>query len=136
MTSRALIRKGLRVEIILKKDQGSSKLTNGIVSEILTNSSNHPRGIKVRLESGQVGRVRIIGSSVINEAFTNAQSEQVAYVAPVFRTQATLSDYIVAIATHDAVTEQNSADWGCDQCTFHNSEFLQHCEICGSEKQN
>lgn len=48
---------GLGVAIILKKDQRSGKLTYGIVKDILTSSPYHSRGIKVRLEDGQVGRV-------------------------------------------------------------------------------
>jgi uncharacterized repeat protein (TIGR03833 family) len=54
------IKPGLQVSIVLKKDQGSGKLTQGIVKDILTKSPVHPRGIKVRLESGQVGRVKEI----------------------------------------------------------------------------
>ena len=54
---RANIKPGLKVAIILKQDQASGKLTDGIVKDILTNSSKHPRGIKVRLESNLVGRV-------------------------------------------------------------------------------
>jgi len=57
-TNRANIKKGLRVLIVLKKDQKTGKLTEGIVADILTNSANHPHGIKVRLESGEVGRVK------------------------------------------------------------------------------
>ena len=49
---------GLKVKVVLKKDQRSGKLTNGIVKKLLTSSSNHPRGIKVMLEDGQVGRVQ------------------------------------------------------------------------------
>ena len=48
---------GLEVNIILKKDQRSGKLTSGIVKDLLTSSAFHSRGIKVRLEDGQVGRV-------------------------------------------------------------------------------
>ena len=48
---------GMEVEVILKKDQRSRKRTAGIVAQILTSSSFHSRGIKVRLEDGQVGRV-------------------------------------------------------------------------------
>lgn len=48
---------GLEVSVILKKDQRSGKLTNGIVANILTSAPYHSRGIKVRLEDGQVGRV-------------------------------------------------------------------------------
>lgn len=57
-TRRSDIRPGLRVSIVLKKDQQTGKLTEGIVRDILTNSSTHPHGIKVRLESGEVGRVK------------------------------------------------------------------------------
>ena len=48
---------GLEVEVILKKDQRSGKLTTGIVANLLTSAPYHSRGIKVRLEDGQVGRV-------------------------------------------------------------------------------
>ncbi|MCI5221316.1 MAG: YwbE family protein [Candidatus Electrothrix sp. AR4] len=54
------IKPGLEVKIVLKKDQRSGRLTEGIVKDILTNSSFHPHGIKVRLESGDVGRVKEI----------------------------------------------------------------------------
>lgn len=54
------IRPGLRVSIVLKADQRSGKLTEGIVKYILTSSAVHTHGIKVRLESGQVGRVKEI----------------------------------------------------------------------------
>ena len=59
-TNRVDIKKGLWVSIVLKADQRSAKLTEGIVKDILTNSPSHPHGIKVRLESGQVGRVKEI----------------------------------------------------------------------------
>lgn len=57
---RAGIRQGSRVRIVQKSDQQSGRLTEGAVDEILTNSSFHPHGIKVRLRSGLVGRVREI----------------------------------------------------------------------------
>jgi len=57
---RADIRPGMRVRIVLKQDQRTGKLTEGTVREILTRSATHPRGIKVRLETGEVGRVREI----------------------------------------------------------------------------
>ena len=59
-TRRADIRSGLRVKILLKQDQRTGNMTEGIVAEILTNSFTHPHGIKVRLESGAVGRVQLI----------------------------------------------------------------------------
>jgi uncharacterized repeat protein (TIGR03833 family) len=52
------IKPGARVRVVQKQDQGSGKLTEGIVLKILTNSSTHPHGIKVRLVSGVVGRVK------------------------------------------------------------------------------
>ena len=54
------IKIGLEVDIVLKADQRTGRLTRGIVSEILTSSDNHPHGIKVCLEDGQVGRVQNI----------------------------------------------------------------------------
>ncbi|WP_111980013.1 YwbE family protein [Algibacillus agarilyticus] len=57
---RANISIGLEVDVVLKQDQRSGNLTRGIVEKILTNSPNHPHGIKVRLESGDVGRVKQI----------------------------------------------------------------------------
>jgi len=59
-TNRNNIKPGLRVAIVQKHDQGSGELTEGVVADILTNSPNHPRGIKVRLETGEVGRVQVI----------------------------------------------------------------------------
>ena len=61
-TNRKDIKPGLQVFIVLKKDQRSGKLTEGIVKDILTKSPTHPHGIKVRLESGAVGRVKKIAS--------------------------------------------------------------------------
>lgn len=57
-TLRANIRPGMTVLIVLKQDQPTGKLTKGVVKDILTNSARHPHGIKVRLETGQVGRVK------------------------------------------------------------------------------
>ena len=51
---------GASVDVILKEDQRTGKLTRGVVAELLTNSQFHPHGIKVRLESGEVGRVQNI----------------------------------------------------------------------------
>ena len=58
--SRSNITPGITVNIVLKQDQRTGKLTKGIVKDILTNSSTHPHGIKVRLQDGQVGRVQEI----------------------------------------------------------------------------
>ncbi len=59
-TRRQDIRPGLTVEIVLKQDQATGKLTRGVVRDILTSSPTHPHGIKVRLTSGAVGRVKAI----------------------------------------------------------------------------
>jgi uncharacterized repeat protein (TIGR03833 family) len=57
---RSSIKPGMKVAIVLKADQQSGKLTEGVVKDILTNSPTHPHGIKVRLTGGQVGRVKEI----------------------------------------------------------------------------
>jgi uncharacterized repeat protein (TIGR03833 family) len=54
------IEPGLKVDIVLKQDQSTGKLTHGIVKDVLTRSPYHPHGIKVRLETGEVGRVKEI----------------------------------------------------------------------------
>ena len=59
-TIRANITLGLHVAIVLKKVQKTGKVTTGVVQRILTNSRTHPHGIKVRLESGEIGRVKDI----------------------------------------------------------------------------
>ncbi|WP_128426706.1 YwbE family protein [Gudongella oleilytica] len=66
---RNLIKPGIRVSVIQKQDQRSGKTTVGIVKDILTKSTSHPHGIKVRLESGVIGRVKEIFTdrSGINE---------------------------------------------------------------------
>jgi uncharacterized repeat protein (TIGR03833 family) len=56
--NRSNIKAGIKVKIVLKQDQRSGKLTEGIVKDLLTNSPTHPHGIKVRLTSGDVGRVQ------------------------------------------------------------------------------
>jgi uncharacterized repeat protein (TIGR03833 family) len=58
--TQASLKPGMTVLIVLKQDQRTGKVTKGIVKEILTKSPNHPHDIKVRLESGQVGRVKEI----------------------------------------------------------------------------
>lgn len=59
-TKRADIKPGLRVKIVLKQDQRTGKLTEGVVKDLLTSSPTHHHGIKVRLEDGQVGWVKEI----------------------------------------------------------------------------
>jgi uncharacterized repeat protein (TIGR03833 family) len=75
------IRPGLQVEIVLKKDQRSGKRTVGVVKDILTSSAYHPHGIKVRLEDGQIGRVRAIlsteSSSEVRTIMPSAESKRI-----------------------------------------------------------
>ena len=59
-TTRSNIKPGARVKIVLKQDQRTGKLTEGLVKDLLTKSPTHPHGIKVRLENGLVGRVKEI----------------------------------------------------------------------------
>lgn len=59
-TVRSAIKPGIKVKIVLKQDQRTGALTEGIVKDILTGSAGHPHGIKVRLTDGQVGRVKEI----------------------------------------------------------------------------
>lgn len=59
-TVRSDIQRGTKVAIVLKKDQRTGVLTNGIVKDVLTSAACHSRGIKVRLESGEIGRVKRI----------------------------------------------------------------------------
>ncbi len=59
------IKTGMQVKIIMKEDQRTGKLTEGIVKDILTKSPKHPHGIKVRLETGEVGRVKEIMNEVL-----------------------------------------------------------------------
>ena len=60
VTHQGKVKPGMQVRIVLKKDQRSGKLTEGIVKDILTKSPTHTHGIKVRLEKGEIGRVKEI----------------------------------------------------------------------------
>lgn len=59
-TNRSQIKIGMEVQIVMKEDQRTGILTEGVVKQILTKSPNHPHGIKVKLETGEVGRVKVI----------------------------------------------------------------------------
>ncbi|MBI2918043.1 MAG: YwbE family protein [Chloroflexi bacterium] len=80
-TSRVTIRPGSRVSIVLKEDQRSGKLTTGVVREILTKSPDHPHGIKVRLESGQVGRVKALIDWVVFKPSTAVKPDSTSDVS-------------------------------------------------------
>jgi uncharacterized repeat protein (TIGR03833 family) len=72
ITNRSDIRPGARVQIVEKQNQRTGALTEGIVARILTKSSHHPRGIKVMLEDGTVGRVQ----AIINRGADNSENKQ------------------------------------------------------------
>ena len=57
-SERKNVRPGLRVDIVMKHDQRTERLTRGVIKDVLTKSPHHPHGIKVRLETGEVGRVK------------------------------------------------------------------------------
>jgi uncharacterized repeat protein (TIGR03833 family) len=59
-TIRTTVKPGIRVLIVLKEDQRTGNTTEGVVKDILTSSPQHPHGIKVRLDGGEVGRVKLI----------------------------------------------------------------------------
>jgi uncharacterized repeat protein (TIGR03833 family) len=63
-TRRSEIKPGARVRVVQKADQSTGRFTEGVVREILTKSKTHPHGIKVRLESGEVGRVKEIAETM------------------------------------------------------------------------
>ena len=65
--NRADIKVGREVGIVLKDDQGNGYITDGIVQDILTKSLYHPHGIKVRLTTGEIGRVKVVKNSVISD---------------------------------------------------------------------
>jgi len=66
-TKRSYIKPGMHVRIVLKADQRTGVLTEGVVKDILTKSATHPHGIKVRLQSGEVGRVK----EILNDRIDN-----------------------------------------------------------------
>jgi uncharacterized repeat protein (TIGR03833 family) len=64
-TNRSDVKIGMQVKVVVKEDQRTGALTEGIVKDILTKSAKHPHGIKVRLETGEVGRVKEIMNEVL-----------------------------------------------------------------------
>jgi uncharacterized repeat protein (TIGR03833 family) len=142
-TQRSAIVPGTPVSIVLKCDQRSGHLTNGIVQSVLTNSANHPRGIKVRLTSGQVGRVQHIQSR--NHMTASQQPVAVAqhgddrdYVHDnPRRGGGTLGDWFPSVPsarspveTEIAVPETVVQPWSCSACTYENVHMELECEMC------
>jgi uncharacterized repeat protein (TIGR03833 family) len=136
---------GKAVSVVQKHDQGTGRLTNGVVSEVLTNSCSHPRGMKVRLTDGTVGRISN-GNDNINDFDGNAGDTAFEY-AP--RPGPSLADFMTPLAappttsitaTRTTNTNTNTSttlsestqksEWPCQICTFVNSGLLSECEMC------
>jgi uncharacterized repeat protein (TIGR03833 family) len=136
MTSRKLLKIGDLVSITLKCDQGTDKLTVGRIAEILTNSANHPRGIKVRLTSGQVGRVQKMQertkskeNGLNNEHFRPVEPMSDPSL-PSTKSHITLSQFMPELDTGNDYCKT----WNCRACTYINGVFSTECEMCGSNR--
>jgi uncharacterized repeat protein (TIGR03833 family) len=120
---------GSQVSVVQKQDQGTGHLTQGIVSQILTNSASHPRGIKVRLVDGAVGRIADGSSS--QQQNDNSYSHATEDSAPPAPQRASLADYmVVPLSSASRTIHPPSAEWPCPACTFVNSGLLPECELC------
>jgi uncharacterized repeat protein (TIGR03833 family) len=121
---------GKHVSIVLKQDQRSGRLTNGIVQDVLTNSQDHHQGIKVRLTSGDVGRVKHIGAQAavgnVAAGATNDDFDARRPAAP------SLGDWFPADSTPTAAarTPPSISPWTCAACTFENTNMELECEMC------
>ena len=119
---------GTEVSVIQKQDQRTGRLTKGIVSEILTNSASHPRGIKVRLANGIVGRI----SSSTSQNVTRRSTHSAAFMDPtpaLSGSQApSLADFMTPVQSTSSITHES--EWACPACTFVNSGLLPECELC------
>jgi uncharacterized repeat protein (TIGR03833 family) len=113
---------GSEVSVVQKHDQGTGRLTSGIVSEILTNSASHPRGIKVRLVDGTVGRIS--DGSQQTDTYSTAEEDTAQR-----RERPSLADFMVPLPSRTTINPP-SAEWACPACTFVNSGLLSECELC------
>jgi uncharacterized repeat protein (TIGR03833 family) len=127
---------GTSVSVIQKQDQPTGRLTQGIVAEILTNSAFHPRGIKVRLADGRVGRIssgQPRGATTVEDISSNYLLESDHNDAR--RSAPSLADFMVGVAgpTRPA-TPIATSEWACSVCTFVNSGLLPECEMCQTSR--
>jgi uncharacterized repeat protein (TIGR03833 family) len=113
---------GSTVSVVQKHDQGTGHLTSGVVSEILTNSASHPRGIKVRLVDGTVGRIADASQQTDTYEYSAADEGP-------SRAKPSLADFMVARLPNRTINPP-SAEWACPACTFVNSGLLPKCELC------
>jgi uncharacterized repeat protein (TIGR03833 family) len=138
---------GSHVSVIQKQDQPTGRLTAGTVAEILTNSEFHPRGIKVRLTDGTVGRISTgVGGATAEPMHASHPGAAAEASETLTRPAPSLADFIsfpvlpptsttrsaAADATTAVAEEQTS--WACPVCTFANSGFLTDCEMCQSAR--
>ncbi|KAL3895062.1 MAG: hypothetical protein SGCHY_004919 [Lobulomycetales sp.] len=155
--TRDSVRPGMAVSVVQKQDQRTGRLTTGTVAQILTNSASHPRGIKVRLTSGIVGRVTAAHATrtppQAHPTRTPPQAEA-GDDAPAPTAAYTLADWLPDTPTPTAscltCTFENNVEasvcvvcgslmrpaqrsdaWTCSACTFINPLQAQRCEICG-----
>jgi uncharacterized repeat protein (TIGR03833 family) len=151
--TRNLIKAGQKVAIIKKEDQRTGQLTIGLVQDILTNSAQHYRGIKVRLKSGAVGRIsRIIDdqpereSNIGIERTVATRSEEVSnFISSKQgkegklgrpsnqndkRPAINLSDFIISNQKTAVFSNQS---WSCQFCTYINGPFSNICEMCNKK---
>ncbi|KAJ3321689.1 hypothetical protein HDV06_003982 [Boothiomyces sp. JEL0866] len=143
-TIRKSIKPGIIVRVIQKQDQRTGKLTEGVVKDILTNSGQHHRGIKVRLVSGIVGRVaelveptssgRAAESIEPNSSHSKARiiiNQEIASHSAKERESSLISDFIPnsIISNIDPLST-----WPCKACTYENGVYSNECEICNTPK--
>ena len=132
---------GSPVSVVQKQHQGTNVRTEGLVAEILTQSAFHPRGIKVRLVDGTVGRIALASASQPAEAEGRPR-----------RRHASLADFMVPVGPqtsplppplHPATRPRDPPlssfpftehEWACSACTFVNSGLLPDCELCQTKR--
>ena len=118
-----------RVYVVQKHHQRTGQETLGTVATILTNSANHHQGIKVRLESGVVGRVT---------RFAHDDGDDYDYDQHIASKdqQPSISDYLRQ-EQWPSLSKKDEAPWACKMCTYLNANpYHLQCAICGSERSN
>ena len=133
---------GSSVSVVKKEDQPTGRLTRGIVSEILTNGA-HPRGVKVRLRDGTVGRVQRVDGA-LGPSSTVIAEEDMVFLTPTPNHQPVTwvsrpprGRVVAPIPSPVVVAEEegpSEVQWPCAACTMLNSGLMPMCEMCGTER--